>query len=154
MEDFMPANSFFRKLPLIGLVLVCLAAAYAAVYAASEYQETQQTLPAAVGDLNAVSAIEVRTESGTAVLSGTFGTAKVSGGETERNATLAAAAGQSGKGTAEIEINRNGDRLERELEIDVEGLSPNANYVIFVDGQQVSSFTTNDKGAAEVEMKG
>lgn len=150
----MPANRFIRTLPLVGLVLVCLAAAYAAVYAAQGDQEIQQQLPANIADLNTVSSVEVRADSGTAVLSGTFGAPTVNGDETERAATLAPAAGQKGAGSAEIEIVRTGDAVERELEIDVEGLNPRATYTIFVDGQQVSSFQTDENGAAEVELKG
>jgi hypothetical protein len=139
-------------LPVLGLILVCVGAAYAV--AKTDLQEIQGRLPTTMTDLTTVSNVEVRAADQSVVLSGQFGAATTTGTEIERHATLNATGSvAAAKGTAEIEIVRNGQRTESELEIDVEGLTASTSYVLVVDGVEATTFKTDPRGRAEVELK-
>lgn len=135
--------------PVIGLMVVCVGAAYAV----AQSLPASTTIPAAIGDLATAVQAEVRGADGTAVLAGTFGEAVLDGRETERTATLTATAGGTATGTAEIELVTRDGTVERELELDAEGLAPDTSYTFIVDQATAATFTTDGKGSAELELK-
>lgn len=73
--------------------------------------------------------------------------------DVERKATLTGS-GPSVKGTgeAEIEVSRNNNRLDQELEVSVSNLAPDATYTVFIDAKQLGTFRTNQNGKAEMEL--
>ena len=137
------------RLPVIGLIFVCVGAAYAV----AQSGPAATTIPAAIGDLATAVQAEVRSADGTVVLAGQFGEATLDGRETERTAKLTATAGSSATGTAEIELVTRDGKVERELELDAEGLAPNTSYRFVIDQQTAATFTTDAKGATELELK-
>ena len=138
-----------RRLPIIGLIIVCLGAAYTV----AQSVPAATTIPAAIGDLATAVQAEVRASDGRVVLAGQFGEATLDGRETERSATLTATAGSTAKGSAEIELVARDGKVERELELEAEGLSPNTSYTFVVDQQTAATFTTDAQGAVELELK-
>ena len=137
-----------QKLPIIGLLLICAGAAYAVAQNLPAGQ-----IPAAIGDLSTVSQVHVRGQDGQIMLAGQFGEATTEDGETERTARLTSTAEANASGQAEIELVTRGSRVERELELEVDGLAANTSYIFLIDEQQAATFTTGAKGAAEVELK-
>jgi hypothetical protein len=117
-------------------------------------QDDERPLSAEAGDLAQAAAIEVRDTGGQVVLSGRFDAGETEDdGEIERRADLRAASG-SAKGQAEIEISpRTGGGVEQELEVELEGLQAGATFTVQLDGRQVATLTTNDRGRAKVELK-
>ena len=111
-----------------------------------------QPLPAEAGDLSTVAAIEVRDAGGQALLSGTFGAGeKDDDGDVERRADLTAPSGAA-RGEAEIELSTEAGEPAQELEFEVEGLPAGASLALFLDGRQVATFTTDERGRASAEM--
>lgn len=137
-----------RRLPIIGLMLVCVGAAYAVAQNLPAGQ-----IPTGIGDLSTAVQAEVRSQDGQVVLAGQFGEATTEDGETERTARLTATAGASATGQAEIELVTRGTTVEREVELEVDGLSPKTTYSFVIDQQHAASFTTDAKGGAKVELK-
>jgi hypothetical protein len=137
-----------RALPIIGLMLVCVGAAYAVAQSLPAGQ-----IPPGIGDLATVVQAQVRAQDGQVVLAGQFGAATTEDGETERTAALTSTGAANASGQAEIEIVTRGTTVERELELEVEGLAPKTTYSFVIDQQTAASFTTDDKGEAEVELK-
>lgn len=128
-----------------GIALVSLVAGASA--------ESKQPLPADTGDLASATRVEIRDASGQAVLAADFGTVVETGGERERQAVLTGAGGA--RGEAEVELVTAADgTAHQELEVDVEGVAPNAALTVFVDGKALGSFTADAKGEAEVELTG
>lgn len=133
---------------LIGVAGVALASLVAGASA-----ESKRPLPAEAGDLAAATRVEVKDASGRSLLAADFGAPVESGGETERKAVLAGEAGA--RGEAEIERVTTADgTAHQELEVDVEGVAPNATLTVFVDGKSLGSFTADAKGEAEIELGG
>lgn len=137
-----------QKLPIVGLLFICAGAAYAVAQNRPAGQ-----IPAGIGDLATAVEAQVRGQDGQVVLAGQFGEATTEDGETERNARLTSTAGANASGQAEIEIVTRGTRVERELELDADGLAANTTYSFLIDQQQAATFTTDGKGGAEVELK-
>ena len=136
-----------RRVPILGLMAVCLTAAvYAAAMPAAE---AQQPLPTTIADLATVSRVEL-THNGGVVLAGQFGAEIDDGDEVKREATLTGADG-AGKGDAEVELDT-ADRTKQELEVDVEGLGPQATYQVLVDGQVAGTLTTDARGKGSLEL--
>jgi hypothetical protein len=138
-----------RRLPVIGLIFVCLGAAYAV----AQSRPDPTAIPAAIGDLATVVQAQVRAADGTVVLAGQFGEATLDGRETERTATLTATAGSGATGTAEIELVTRDGKVERELELEADGLTPNTAYSFVIDQQTAATFTTDARGSTELELK-
>jgi hypothetical protein len=137
---------------IVGLLVLCGYAGYVVAY--GDLQEVQGQLPASAPDLITAAVVEVRAGDGSVVLRGEFGTATVSGNETERHAQLQSTTGNAAaKGTAEIEIVRSSNQIAREFEIDVEGLPPNSPFAILLDQQSIGTFRSDPRGSAEVELK-
>jgi hypothetical protein len=151
LEGFM-SYEVKRLIPVSGLVLVF---AYAAInIVISQADEIKLPLPPALNNLAAVNQIEIKDAGGQVVLSGNFTTSSDQGGEIEREAALTGAGVDAdATGKAEIEISKESDAFtELELEVEVEHLAPQSVFKVFVDNQEVASFTTDARGEAELEM--
>lgn len=142
-------------LPLVGLLLLCGYAAFAVIRSGSKAQEIKQPLPSSVGDLAAAKLVEIKDAAGHIVLSGTFGARHEQDGDVEGKALLTdTVSNAAAKGEAEFEVSTNiNGGTERELEVSVRQLAPGTSFSLFVDGQQVATFSTDQRGAAELEMK-
>ena len=142
-------------LPLVGLLLLCGYAAFAVIRGASKVQDIKQPLPSSVGDLAAAKLVEIKDAAGHIVLSGAFVARREQDGDVEGKALLTGTGNNAAaKGEAEFEVSTNKTGgTERELEVSVRQLAPGASFSLFVDGQQAATFSTNQRGAAELEMK-
>ena len=144
-----------RILPLVGMLLICGYAAFAVIRSGNKVQEVKQPLPPSVGDLTVAKLVEIKDAAGQIVLSGSFVVENKQDSHVEGKALLTGTGiNAEAKGEAEFEVstNRNGG-TEKELEVSVRKLAPGTSYSMFVDGQQVATFSTNQRGAAELEMK-
>jgi hypothetical protein len=139
---------------ILGLFAAAFAICAAALFLVSTADRGRSTAAQDVSNLSGSTVVEIRDLSNSRVLSGHFVSRASTVHETLRVALLVAGAG-SAVGSAEIELNRhpNGVLLQ-ELEIDVEGLSPNAPYDIVVDGHAIGVLSTDGRGAAEFERLG
>jgi hypothetical protein len=137
---------------LIGMIALVGFAAIKVV--SSEVQEIKQALPSGIGNLAEAKTIEIKDASGQLILRGTFGTPKQGRKEIERETVLAATdVLPKARGVAEVEISTDDPSFtEQELELSVKYLSAGSRYLLFVDGQEVASFTTNHQGRAELEL--
>jgi hypothetical protein len=136
---------------LIGLIALFGFAAIKVV--SSDVQEIKQPLPAGIGNLAEAKTVEVKDAGGQLILSGAFGSPKQGRKEIERETVLTATnVMPKARGVAEVEISTdNPSFVEQELELSVKYLSAGSRYFLFVDGQEVASFTTNHRGRAELE---
>ena len=138
-------------LPIVGmLLLACVVVAAVR----GEGGESKQALPPSLDDLAAVKLVEVKDAGGQTVLSGSFTMSTKRNRDVEGEATLAATGvDPDAAGKAEVEVSTKKDgSVEKELEVEVRDLAPGANFNLFVDGRQAAAFTTNHRGAAELEM--
>lgn len=144
-----------RILPLVGMLLLCGYATFAVIRSGNKVQKVKQPLPSSIGDLAAAKSVEIKDAAGQIVLSGTFVIENKLDGAVEGKALLTGTGiNAEAKGEAEFEVSKNRKgATEKELEVSVRKLAPSTSFSMFVDGQQVATFTTNQQGAAEVEMK-
>ena len=138
-------------LPVVGMFLLGCAVVAAV---RNEGGELKQPLPPSLDDLAAVKQIEVRDAGGQVVLNGSFTMTTKPNRNVEGKATLApTGADADAAGKAEVEVSTKKDgRVEKELEVEVGKLAPGASFSVFVDGRQAATFTTNPRGAAELEL--
>lgn len=138
-------------LPVIGMFLLGCAVVAAV---RDEGGERKQALPPSLDDLAGVKLVEVKDAGGRIVLSGSFTMKTKPNRDVEGEATLAASGVDTdAAGRAEVEVSTKKDgRAEKELEVEVRNLAPGASFGVFVDGRQAAVFTTNPRGAAELEM--
>jgi len=143
---------FKMILPVVGMFL--LFGAVTLVIVGSQNKELKQPLPASLDNLAAIKLVEIRDAGGQVVLSGSFTmTTTKDNGDIEEEAPLKATAVDSNaEGKAEVEVSTKKGTVEKELEIDVPKLNPGATFSLFVDGQQITAFSTNQQGNAELEM--
>lgn len=144
-----------RILPILGMVLLCGYAAVAVIRTNNRVQEVKLPLPSSVGNLASAKLVEIKDGAGQIVLSGNFIAENKQHNEVEGKALLTGTsinAGAKGEAEFEVSINRSGG-TEKELELSVGKLAPDTSFSMFVDGQQVATFTTNQRGAAKLEMK-
>ena len=112
-----------------------------------------RTLPASLGDLGQARLVEVRDQSGQALLAGTLATSKNTPKKTERSAELTSPSGQKARGEIEVEIDRkDGVATKDEIELELENLPVMATCQLFIDGQIVTSFVTTKAGKAKLEL--
>lgn len=144
-----------RIFPIIGMVLICGYATLAVIRKANRVQEVKQPLPSFVGDLAAARSVEIKDAAGQIVLSGNFAAESERNGEIEGKAPLTGAAtNPAAHGEAEFEVStKSGGGKAKELEFSLRGLAPATAYGIFLDGQQVATFSTDRRGAAQLELK-
>lgn len=143
------AKKLFSLLGMISLF------AFAAINVISgEVHEVKQALPANLGNLAEGQSVEIKDGGGQLILSGKFGSPKQGSKEIERQTVLTATAVMpKAKGVAEIEISSaSASFTEQELELSVKHLSAGTKFHLFIDGQEVASFTTNHQGKAELEF--
>ncbi len=116
-------------------------------------QSNEASLPEDVGDLSNATTVEVKDSTGTVVLRGHFVDSPEDDDDIERKATLTGS-GTTAKATgeAEIEVSRNNNRLDQEVEVSVSNLAPAATYTVFVDAKQLGTFQTNGNGKGEMEL--
>ena len=130
-------------IPFGGLVATIAVAWFAVVHLHG------QTAPA---DLtNAVTA-EVRDAQGQVLLQGPFMAVDEDDDDVERRAVLqAAGADADAAGEAEVEIARTG-ATKQEVEFSVRNLPPGTSLTFVIDGADVATATTNQRGRAEVDI--
>jgi hypothetical protein len=116
-------------------------------------QSSEASLPEDVGDLSNATTVEVKDSTGTVVLRGHFVDSPEDDDDVERKATLTrSGTTANATGEAEIEVSRNNNRLDQEVEVSVSNLAPDATYTVFVDAKQLGTFQTNKNGKAEMEL--
>ena len=145
-------------LPLIGLVLLCGYAGFAVIRTgnkAQQAQEVKQPLPSTVGDLATAKLVEIKDAAGQVVLNGNIVHKNKQDKDVEGEALLTGSGTNAeAKGKLEVEVSTNSNGLtEKELELDVRGLTPGASFSLFLDGQQVTTFVTDLHGSVDLEMK-
>jgi hypothetical protein len=137
-------------LPVVGMfLLTCVVVA-----AVGGDHEIKRPLPPTLDDLAAVKQIEIKDGGGQVVLNGSFTMTTKPNRSVEGEAILApTGADADAAGKAEVEVSTKQDgRVEKELEVEVRNLAPGASFGVFVDGRQAATFTTNPRGAAELEL--
>jgi hypothetical protein len=144
-----------KILPLIGMLLLCGYAAFAVIRSGNKVQKVKQYMPSSLSDLAAVKLVEIKDATGQLILSGNFIAENKQGGDIEGQALLTGTGVNAmAKGEAEFEVSRNKHGgTEEELEVSVRKLTPSTSFSLFIDGRQVATFSTNLRGAAELEMK-
>ncbi len=115
-------------------------------------QSNEASLPEDVGDLSNAITVEVKDSTGTVVMRGHFVDSPEDDDDVERKATLTGTTAKA-TGEAEIEVSRNNNRLDQEVEVSVSNLAPDATYTVFVDAKQLGTFQTNKNGKAEMELE-
>jgi hypothetical protein len=139
---------------ILGFFLGSLVIFAALSYVISNPGRGSSTAALDLGNLSSSAVVEIRDVSSSRVLSGQFLPRASAVHETLRVALLVAGTG-SAVGSAEIELNRHPNgTLVQEVEIDVEGLAPNAVYDVVVDGLAIGALSTDGRGAAEFERFG
>ena len=140
-----------RLLPVVGMFL--LFGAVTIVIVGNQNNEIKQPLPASLGNFAAIKLVEIRDTAGQVVLRGSLPTTTTDNGDVDVEVTLTrTAVNPNAEGKAEVEVSTDDGTVERELEIEVHKLTPGASFNLFVDGQQITAFSTNQKGHAELEM--
>jgi hypothetical protein len=136
-------------------LLLCGYAAFAVIRSSNKVQEVKQPLPSSIVDLAAAKLVEIKDPTGQIVLSGNFAPENKQGGAVEGKALLTGSGSNAtARGEAEFEVSTTGNGgTEKELEISVSKLAPGTSFSLFIDGRQVATFSTNQRGAAELEMK-
>lgn len=144
-----------RILPLVGMLLLCGYATFAVIRSGKRMQEVKQPLPSSVGDLARAKLVEIKDAAGQIVLSGSLVVENKPDGDVEGIALLRGTGiNATARGEAEFEVSTNKTGgTERELEVSVSKLAPATTYSMVIDGQQVATFSTNQRGAAKLEMK-
>jgi len=132
-------------IPFGGLLATIGAAAYAVVQLHGQAQPPS-------GDFTNAAVAQVRDARGQVVLQGDFMPPVEEDGGFERRATLApTGVDPDAAGEAEVEYTTAGTPLQ-EVEFSVENLEPRANVVFVIDGTDVATATTDQRGRAEVEL--
>jgi hypothetical protein len=140
-----------RRRVLAGLVAATVVSAVSAAVAATRLGFTADqvgTLPDDMRNLDGAREVEIRDQAGQVVLKGTFPDPRPADGE----AKAALTGTGTGKGEAELEVEVSNGSQRTELEVDVEGLAPNATYSIHVDGKRAGQMATDGAGKGEIEL--
>ena len=137
--------------PVVGMFL--LFGAVTLVIVGSQNKEIKQPLPASLDNFAAIKLVEIRDAGGQVILSGSFASTTEDNGDLDEEVTLMPTAGNANaEGKAEVEVSTEKGTVEKELEIEVYRLTPRTNFNLFVDGQQITAFSTNQRGDAELEI--
>ena len=139
----------------VGLLMMAIAltAGGSAIAGGQDKSQDKNTIAAAIGDLDKAQLVEVRDQSGQAILTGTLKTSKNSSKETERKAKLTSPTGQKAEGDVEVTISRkDGVATKDEIELDLEDLPAMANCQLFIDGILATSFVTEKDGKIEFKV--
>jgi hypothetical protein len=138
----------FRRLSLVGVLGIALAAG--ACLAST--MRVEQTLSTSFADLAAIKTLEVTTQSGEVLLSGTFTDAPASNGKVERTAALSSPSNAVSKGTASIEIDRSSGLSEEEVVVKLEALPYPESCRLMADGRELTLFSTTENGKVEFRL--
>ena len=131
------------------LTAIALTGGVSAIALASQ----DKTLPASLGDLNQAQLVEIRDQTGQAILNGTLATSKNSPKKIERKAELTSPSGQKARGDVSVEIERkDGVATKDEVEFELENVPSQATLQLLIDGQSVTSFMTSKTGRAKFEL--
>ena len=107
--------------------------------------------PAQVGDYTNAATAEVKDAQGQVILRGQFVQADEEDDDIERKATLRAAGSDAdAAGEAEVEYASSG-AAQQEVEFAIRNVDPKAAYTFVIDGRDVATATSNDKGRASLE---
>jgi len=110
--------------------------------------------PIVLGDISQAHIVEIRDHRGQTVLSGEFRSHVDGAGNTEKDAALVDRQGRTVIGEVELEIPAPGRSSRRpELEVDIIGLPARATFTVVVDDRTVGTFTTDDRGAVDMELQ-
>jgi hypothetical protein len=136
----------------LAIALVVIAVSSGGAHLAA--QRPGDTLPASVGDLTVAQLVEIRDPAGQVLLHGTLKTSKREPKQTERKADLVSPTGQRATGKVGIEIDSKNGAVEKEaVELSFDRLPKMTECQFFLDGRQVSSFTTDKDGKAAVKLE-
>ena len=134
-----------QLIPLGGLVITVVAAGYMVIQL-----NGQAATPA--GDFTNAATAQVRDAQGQIVLQGQFMPPVEEDGGLERIATLAPTGiDTDAAGEAEVEFAKTAPAVQ-EVEFSVENLQAGATFTFVIDGTDVATATTDQRGRAEVEM--
>jgi hypothetical protein len=132
-------------IPIGGLLATILAASYGVVQLHGQAQPT-------TADFTKATTVQVKNAQGQIVLQGDLRAPVDEDGGLERRATLAATGVDAdASGQAEIEFEKSGDRRQ-EVEFEVQDVDPGASFTFVIDGIDVASAKSNDRGRAQVEV--
>jgi hypothetical protein len=141
-------------LPIVGMLLLCGYAAVAVIRTRDQAQKVKQPLPSIVGGLEAAKLVEIKDAAGQVILSGSFVAVNRPDDALEGKAKLAGAGDSAvaAQGEAEFEVSTNKRGVKQELEIEISRLAPRTSYSLHLDGKQVTTFSTDQRGAVDLEM--
>jgi hypothetical protein len=136
-------------LPVVGLLATIGMSGYMVVQLNAQGQGQAPS-----GDFTKATTAEVRDAQGAVVLSGSFAAAEeADDDDVERKATLApTAVDADARGEAEVEFAKTSP-AEQELEFSVRNLQPSSTITFVIDGVDIATATTDNRGRAEVEWK-
>ena len=137
-----------RRLSSIGVLGLALVAGACL----TSTMRVDQTLSTSFGDLATIKRLEVTTQSGEVLLSGTFADSPASNGKTERTASLSSPTNAVSKGTAAIEIDRSSGLSEEEIVVKLEALPYPESCRLMADGRELTLFSTTEKGKVEFRL--
>jgi len=134
-------------IPVVGLLATIATAGYMVVQLDAQTQTPS-------GNFTKATSAEVRDAQGAVVLSGSFVADDAEDDDdVERKATLAPTAVKAdARGEAEIEFAK-ANPTEQELEFSVRNLQPSSTITFVIDGVDIATATTDNRGRAEVDWK-
>jgi len=131
-------------------------------------QRVEGPLPASLGNLHNVKLIEVKDAFGNLLLSGVFttsvdddedgdeddGNKRDDEDEIELTAVLTGGTNASRvpKGKAEIEIEQENQTMRQALELKAENLAASVNLRLWIDGKEITTFTTDKRGKVALKL--
>ena len=132
-------------IPIGGLLATIAAASYGVVHLHGQTQ-------AAAADFTKATTVQVKNAQGQVVLQGEFQAPVEEDGGFERRAPLApTGVDADATGEAEVEFGKAGS-TQQELEFGVRNVEPGASFTFVIDGIDVASATSNQRGRADVEL--
>jgi len=134
-----------QLIPITGLLVTMVIATYMVVQIAG------QGTPAPTGNFTNATLAEVRDGQGRVVLQGQFIQSDEDDDDIERKAALKSTVGADAMGEAEVEFAKSAPAIQ-EIEFSVRGLQAGAPFTFVIDGQEVATATTDQRGRAEVEL--
>jgi hypothetical protein len=135
-----------QLIPITGLVVTIALATYMVV------QASGQGAAGVPGDFTNAAVAEVKDAQGNVVLQGQFDASDEEDDDVERKAILQPSAGDGASGDAEVEFARS-QPATQEVEFAVRGLQAGATFTFVIDGHEIATATTNQRGNAEVDVE-
>ena len=134
-------------IPISGLLATIAAASYGVVHL---HGQAQSQSPAA--DFTKAASVQVKNAQGQVVLQGEFQAAVEEDGGLERRAVLApTGVDADAAGEAEVEFAKSG-ATRQEVEFAVRNVEPGVTFTFVIDGIDVASATSSQRGRADVEL--